>query len=113
MFLNVSCKTCDEIFSNLEEVKEYREIVHQELLSYNCKLCRENFESRELLSQHRHSERHQMLSENVDKQFMLQLGNICEECQILKTEDTYKFCENDEHFEMFQNIWSNRQSIFT
>ena len=67
----------------------------------------------EMLSQHRNSERHQKLSENVDEQFMLQIGRICEECQILKTEDNYKFCENDEHFEMFQNIWSNRQSSST
>ena len=26
-----------------------------------------------------------------------------------KDNNTYNFCENDEHFETFQNIWSNRQ----
>ena len=52
-----------------------------------------------------------MLSECVDKQFMLKIGNIREECHIL--EETYYFCENDEHFELFQNIWSNRQGNST
>ena len=90
---------------------EHRESVHQELLNYTCRLCSEKFKNRELLTQHRSSERHQMLSENVDKQFILEIGSICEECQIMKIEDTYNFCENKDHFEMFQNIWSNRQSL--
>ena len=84
---------------------------HQELpLSYNCKLCSEKFESPELISEHRTSESHQMLSESVDEQFKLLIGNICEECYILETEETFTFCENEEHFEIFQSIWSNRLS---
>ena len=51
-----------------------------------------------------------MLSESVDEQFKLLIGNICEECYILETEETFTFCENEEHFEIFQSIWSNRLS---
>ena len=67
------------------------------------------------MSEHRHSESHQMLSEIVDEQFMEQIGKICEECFIMKTEEIYNFCENEEHFEIFQNLWTNRftNSIFT
>ena len=50
-----------------------------------------------------------MLCESVNQQFMIQIGNHCKECYILETEEIYNFCENDEHFETFENIWSNRQ----
>jgi hypothetical protein len=93
-----------------EKVKEHKEIDHQERLSYNCKLCIDKFESPELLVKHRNFKSHQMLSESVDQQFMLQSGNSCKECYILETEETYNICENDDHFETFDNIWSNRQN---
>jgi hypothetical protein len=76
---------------------------HQELpLSYNCKLCSEKFESLELISEHKTSESHHMLSEIVDEQFKLLIGNICGECYILESEETYNVCENVAHFEIFQ-----------
>ena len=90
-------------------MKEHSESGQNEF-SYYCKLCSDRFESPELQAEHSNSESHQILSDSVDKQFMLQIGNICEECHILETEETYIFCENDEHFEIFQNIWSNRLS---
>ena len=63
-----------------------------------------------MFSEHRISVSHQMLSELVDEQFKLLIGNICEECFIMETEETFNFCENEEHFEIFQKLWSNRQS---
>ena len=82
---------------------------HQEVpLIYSCKLCIEKFRSSELLSEHRNSESHQILCESVDEQFLEQIGNKCEECYIMKAEEIYQFCENEEHFEIFQKIWSDR-----
>ena len=109
------CDTCNESYPILAELEEHRQTDHHELISYNCKLCNEKFESPEFHSMHRNYKGHQELSESVDEQFMLQKGNICEECYFLDTEETFNFCENGEYFEIFQTIWSNRQcsSIYT
>ena len=74
------CDTCNESYPVLAELEEHRQTDHHELISYNCKLCNEKFESPEFHSMHRNYKGHQELSESVDEQFMLQKGNICEEC---------------------------------
>ena len=77
--MRTQCHSCKRIFSSLAEVNEHIETYHQEVLSYNCKSCSKRFESKEPHRKHR----------TYNKQ----------KC----------FCENDEHFAKFQNIWSNKQ----
>ena len=91
-------------------MKEHIDKYHHEVLRCNCKLCSGRFESEVLHIKHRTSQSHQIISKGAEEQFMLEIGNFCEECHISGAEDnnTHNFCENDEHIETFQNIWSNR-----
>ena len=80
-------------------------------MKYTCKLCDETYQTEEDLFSHRIGEYHHSLSKAVSDQFLLEVGNSCEECScsVIQTpeETFYSFCEIDDHYESFVNIWSN------
>ena len=101
---------CHDLCPSLAELKVHREVMHQEVLNYICKLCDNVFKSEEEHRKHTYTKDHQNLSKSIANQFNLQIGKICDECQICETEDntTYNICEDDDHLDIFDKIWSNR-----
>ena len=106
----IACDVCHDLCPSLAELKVHREVMHQEVLNYICKLCDNVFKSEEEHRKHTYTKDHQNLSKSIANQFNLQIGKICDECQICETEDntTYNICEDDDHLDIFDNIWSNR-----
>ena len=102
-----------EEMQSLEGLREQSEMYQPEVLTYYCKLCSVKSVSLEQHTKHTKSERHQLLNARVMEQFNFQIGNDCKACYIQEAEEMYNFCENDEHFEVFSTIWSNRETTGT
>ena len=106
----IACDVCLEFCPSLTQLKEHRETKHHEVLNYNCKLCDKLFKTEEEYRNHIDKPDHINLSKSVDYQFKHQIGKICDECQLFETQDntTYSFCEDDDHIDIFDQIWSTR-----
>ena len=76
-------------------------------LEFYCKLCDHNFDTERNLIIHKSSLEHEELSRRVNTQFLLEIGQSCN-CEV--SEDKINFCENDDHIDIFETIWSNRLS---
>ena len=102
------CVVCGKTFTSVPELREHRQTKHAEM-KYTCKLCDQTYQTEEDLFDHRIGEFHHSLSKAVSDQFNIEVGNSCAECSVIQTpeETFYSFCENDDHYNSFENIWNN------
>ena len=111
--VDLPCVVCGETFTSAPELREHRQKKHSDM-KYTCKLCDETYQTEEDLFSHRIGEYHQSLSKAVSDQFNIEVGNSCEECSVIQTpeETFYSFCENDHHYDSFENIWNSFKKEF-
>ena len=106
--VDIPCVVCGKTFTSATDLREHRQTNHPDM-KYTCKLCDQTHDTEEDLFNHRMGESHHRLSKAISDQFAIEVGNVCKECSVIQTpaETFYTFCEKDEHYEKFENIWSN------
>ena len=106
----MECEICTEMFTSDVDLRTHINAEHKNF-NYNCKLCNLSFTTYEDHISHRLDEGHLRLSKAVRDEFLLQVGNKCNECQISETRGNthYNFCEDDTHIDLFEHIWNSRQ----
>ena len=103
----IECSICSNLFACKEDLREHNKKEHGDS-NINCKLCDQTFPSMDQLIGHRAGESHMNISKSIANQFMLQIGNSCNECRVSESAENtnYYLCENDTHADIFENIWT-------
>ena len=108
----LECGACEECFQNEDELRAHRQIEHPGHI-FTCTLCDQTFKTEEAFVTHRMQKNHMTLANLIHEQFMLQIGESCSECKVVEhtTDTSYQICDNDDHLDIFDNIWIGYRHI--